>query len=194
MFALETTIAVSTVIAATTLIINHVAAVTSVESTITITITVVIRTEIRVSFAEEHRTIGIIEAVETPDLEPSRDHHKMVMGDLFRINSSSNSQNQTTEMIRRSIHAGKSLHRRSKISSSNNSSLRKATSALAENGISHVAAMLITQFRYHVMNVLNRSYLEPLIRASISTNTKTFPWKRRVNKFLIIFHPSMISS
>ena len=170
------------------------AAVTNAESTITITITVVIRTEIRVSFAEEHRTIGIIEVVETPDLEPSRDHLKMAVGDLFRINSSSsNSQNQTIEMIRRSIRAGKSLHRRSKISS-NSSSLRKAMSALAESGISHVAATLITQFRYHVMNVLNRSYLERLIRASISTNTKTFPWKRRVNKFLNIFHPSMISS
>lgn len=167
----------------------------NVESIITITITVVIRTEIRVSFVEEHRTIGIIEAVETPDLGLFRDHLKMVEGDLFRINnSSSNSQNQTIGMIHRSIHAGKSLHHKSKISSSNSSSLRRATNALVENGVSHVAATLITQFRYHVMNVLNRSYLEPLIRASILTNTKTFPWKRRVNKFLIIFHHLMISS
>lgn len=190
MYALETTIAVSMVTAATTLIINVVVAV-NVESTITITITVVIKTEI-LSFVEELRTIGIIEAVETPDLGHSRDHLRMVGGDLYRINNISNSQNQTIVMIHRLIHAGKSLHRRS--SNNNNNSSRKAMSALVENGISHVAAMLITQFRYHVMNVLNRSYLGPRIRASILTNTKTFPWKRRVNKFLVIFHHSMISS
>lgn len=176
---------------------------TIITTRITTTI-VAIRTEIQlkvvvvvavVHIAVEHRTIGIIVVVTITDHESTiRDHLKTevdVMVDKINTINSSSSQNKIIETIRLSIHAGKSHHSRKTFL---NSSTMKDPRDLVENGINHVVVILITLYRYHVMNILNRSSLVRPTQASILANTKTFPWRRRDMMSHHTWNHSMISS
>lgn len=201
LLSLETIAAATTITATTIIIIN---AAEEVDRRIIIIITriitiIVIKTvEIR-----EHRTIGIVAEVE--DRVPSQDplrmrvalDHQHSSNSLLLKRKQQQRHRGNKVMSLQSIHVGKS-HLRLRKSNSINKMIAIVDDqvALVENGISEllVAAKLITQFRYHVTNVLNRSYSVPLIRASILTNTKTFPWRRRDSKFLKTFHHSMTSS
>lgn len=162
-----------------------------------ITIIIVIRTvEIR-----ELRTIGIVAEGRVPSQDPLRDQIRAVAmeGEQLELRLNSSPINRSLKMRLQSIRAGKSHHKLVSNSIKKGIATMDVDPQIAvaseENGISAVVvAKLITQFRCRVTNVLNWSCLEPLIRASILANTKTFPWRRRVSKFLITLHPSMISS
>lgn len=163
-----------------------------------ITIIIVIKTEIR-----ELRTITGIAAEDlVPFHDPRKDQTRVVaMEEQLELRLNSSNRIRSLKTTLQLIRAGRSLHKlvsnsiKMKARENATMDVDQAEVVLVENGISSaVAAKLITLFRYHVTNVLNRSSLEPLIRASILANTKTFPWRRRVRTFLRTLHPLMISS
>jgi hypothetical protein len=155
-----------------------------------ITTTIIIITVIRTVNQEnaEDQIIGEVagvrvhliarkELIRVSAVRRQRKHHynKKLMNKIVRMNPS--------------IHAGRNRH--NKMIVSEDQTIMAVDSV--ENGI-NVVQRLIILYRYHVMNVLNRSCLVPRIRVSILANTKTFPWRRRDSKFLNTFRLLMTSS
>lgn len=122
--------------------------------------------------------------------------HLIALKELIRVlvdHHQHNNQQQHHKKIKMnpSIHVGKNRHHSNKMIVLEDQIIMEED--LVENGI-NVVQRLITLYRYHVMNVLNRSCLVPRIRVSILANTKTFPWRRRDSKFLNTLRLLMISS
>lgn len=189
---------IATTIINVTIINNEEEVTTTILIIITrITIIIVIKTEIQGN--EEDQTIGIavvgtttivVEVVD-PEHLIARKEQTLALAHRHSNNSlnRSNSNNKIFEMNQLII-VGRNRH------NSNNKKIvseNQIAVDLVESGI-NAAVKLITLFRFHVMNVLNRSCLVPLIQVSILANTKTFPWRRRDSKFLNTSHHLMTSS
>lgn len=61
-------------------------------------------------------------------------------------------------------------------------------------GTKNAAAILITPSWVRAMNALKPSFSAPVIPASILTNTRIYPWKRRAKMSQTTSHPSMMCS
>lgn len=196
LLSLEIIIIVATIIITVTIIINvnkeeevTITAAEAIITRITATITIIITVIKTVSQESvEDQIIGVVVEVQEHLIAPKEQIRVLVDHHQYKLLQ----QCHKKFKMNPSIHAGKNHHHSTMIVSEDQI-ITVEEADLVENGI-NVVQRLITLYRYHVMNVLNRSCLVLRIRVSILANTKTFPWRRRDSKFLNTLRLLMISS